>query len=228
MTTVASSLSPSVMRALGWALLHFLWQGTALAAIASASIALCRCASTRYAIAMSGLVLMLAAPGFPLLGSHTSSSSSTAITPVPFPSAAMLQKVAHAAISAHSTATSSQPSAAAIDALPWLVEGWVAGVVIFSLRIAGGVLLVEKMRRTQSIPVGARLRETCLALQRRLGLTRMIQYCECAWLEAPAVIGWFRPIVLLPITALSGLSEHQLTVVIAHTLAPFHRILTFL
>lgn len=224
MTTVPSLLSPSVMRALGWALLHFLWQGTALAAIAGASLALCRRASTRYAIAISGLVLMLAAPGFTLLLYHTSSSSSTAINPVPFPSAAMLQKVAHAAISPRTTATSSQPSAAAIDALPWLAEAWLAGVAIFSLRIAGGFLLVEKMRRTQSIPVGARLRETCLALQRRLGLTRMIQYCECAWLEAPAVIGWFRPIVLLPITALTGLSEQQLQVVIAHELAHIKRL----
>ncbi len=42
MTSLASWVSPSVMRALGWALLHFLWQGTALAALAGASIALCR------------------------------------------------------------------------------------------------------------------------------------------------------------------------------------------
>jgi beta-lactamase regulating signal transducer with metallopeptidase domain len=217
MTTLASWVSPSVVRALGWALLHFLWQGTALAGLAGASIALCRRASTRYAVALSGLVLMLAAPVLTLLLYRTSSSSNPTPESAPPPMAATLEKTVPA------TATSSQP-AVPIDALPWLVEAWLAGVAIFSLRMAGGFLLVERMRRTQSVPVGDRLRETCLALQRRLGLVRGIQYCECAWLEAPAVIGWFRPIVLVPISALTGLSDQQLQVVIAHELAHIRRL----
>src|ERR1035441_1140240 len=55
-------LSPSAMQALGWALLHFLWQGTALAALAAAAMALCRRASTRYLLGVGALVLMLLAP----------------------------------------------------------------------------------------------------------------------------------------------------------------------
>ena len=61
-------------------------------------------------------------------------------------------------------------------------------------------------------------------LQDRLGLTRAIRYLECGWLQAPAVIGWLRPIVLLPVTALTGLSEDQLRAVIAHELAHIRRL----
>jgi hypothetical protein len=108
--------------------------------------------------------------------------------------------------------------------LPWLVEAWLAGVAFFGLRSAGGFLLLERERRKQSTTPTARVLEICQTLQRRLGLDRTIRYCVCKWLQAPAVIGWFRPIVLLPVTALTGLSEEQLRSVIAHELAHIQRL----
>jgi hypothetical protein len=60
-------------------------------------------------------------------------------------------------------------------------------------------------------------------LQDRLGITRAIQYCESLQLDAPAVIGWFKPVVLLPLSALTGLSEAQLRTVIAHELTHIRR-----
>src|SRR5437667_10679031 len=62
MTNPTNWLSPLIMHSLGWALVHSLWQGTALAALAAAAIALCRRASTRYAVGVVMLSLMLAAP----------------------------------------------------------------------------------------------------------------------------------------------------------------------
>ena len=113
--------------------------------------------------------------------------------------------------------------APSLDALPWLVEAWLLGVAFFSLRSAGGFLLLERERRKQSIVVGTRVLEICRRLQDQLGLDRAIAYCECKWLQAPAVIGWFRPVVFLPATALTGLSEEQLELVIAHELAHIQR-----
>ena len=62
MTALMKSLFPSAMHSLGWTLLHFLWQGTAVAAVAAVLMALCRRASVRYVLAVGALVLMLAAP----------------------------------------------------------------------------------------------------------------------------------------------------------------------
>jgi hypothetical protein len=108
-----------------------------------------------------------------------------------------------------------------------MVQLWLAGVAIFSLRSAGGFFLLERIRRRQSVPVDSKLREVCMTLQQRLGLARVIRYAQCEWLDAPAVIGWFRPIVFLPLTALTGLSELQLQVVIAHELAHIKRLDSF-
>ena len=67
----------------------------------------------------------------------------------------------------------------------------------------------------------------CRMLQRRLGIERAVQFCETRRVAAPAVIGLFRPVVLLPVTALTGLSEAQLEAIIAHELAHIRRFYSF-
>jgi hypothetical protein len=67
----------------------------------------------------------------------------------------------------------------------------------------------------------------CREMQNRLGIARAIRYCESLHLDAPAVVGWFRPVVLLPLRALTGLTELQLRAVIAHELAHIRRLDAF-
>src|ERR1700722_157256 len=62
MISLISWLPPVTINALGWALIHFLWQGTAIAALAAGMMRTCRQSPTRYVIGVGSLVLMLAAP----------------------------------------------------------------------------------------------------------------------------------------------------------------------
>ena len=59
---LVNGLSLEALRLLAQALLHFLWQGAALAALAYVGMALFRSASARYAIGVGTLVLMFVAP----------------------------------------------------------------------------------------------------------------------------------------------------------------------
>lgn len=229
MTHFASWVSPDVMRTLGLALVHFLWQGLTLAALLSAAMAMCRSAVTRYALAVGALVLMLAAPvvtfGILWAGRADANSSlapSISLSALPH---ILAQRSSAGSPLASTLAAPNLPVRG--DALLWFVELWFAGVIILSLRTAGGVLLIERMRRKDAKPVSAKLHELCVAVQRRLGLARAIRYCESSLLDAPAVIGWFRPAVLLPLTALTGLSDEQLQAVIAHELAHIRRLDNF-
>jgi beta-lactamase regulating signal transducer with metallopeptidase domain len=220
MSTLMNWLPPSAMQSLGWALLHFLWQGTALAAVAAVAMALCRRASGRYLVGVVSLALMLLAPLATVLS--YSQGRSTVATTAKSPIVTARWPVANKREATLAALPSSiLPS---LDALHWLVEAWLMGVAFFSLRSAGGFLLLERERRRQSTVVTERILEICYTLQDRLGLNRAIDYCECKWLQSPAVIGWFRPVVFLPVTALTGLSEEQLEVVIAHELAHLQRL----
>ena len=222
MSNFANWISPEVLRTLGWTLLHFLWQGAALAAVFAVAAAVCRRASARYAVAVGALVLMMISPvvTFTWLHHETNPAGQTGAQGGSTWAGTSTQNATALSGSRAPVAASrtEQPMA-----MLWLVEAWFLGVLLLSLRTAGGLLLIERMRRKEIKPVGAELYERCLALQRRMGLDRVIRYCECHRLDAPAVLGWFRPVVLLPVRALTGLTEEQIEAVIAHELAHIRR-----
>lgn len=222
MTNLAQGISPELLQALGWTLLHFVWQGAALAAFFAVANTVCRQAATRYALAVTTLALMMAAPVItfteltqqkdPAVQYGARSASASAAKPVQGVSVA-------AGPSAPAPETAgSQP------AVILFVEAWFLGVVLLSLRTAGGLFLIERMRRKEIKPVGRELYLKCIALQLRMGFERVIRYCECDRLDAPAAFGWIRPVVLLPVRALSGLTEDQIEAVIAHELAHIRRL----
>jgi beta-lactamase regulating signal transducer with metallopeptidase domain/uncharacterized protein YnzC (UPF0291/DUF896 family) len=224
MNLLAHLLSPESMRTVALTLLHFLWQGTALAAAAYVGNSFLRSASARYAFSVFLLVLMFATPIATFLALNSNpragipASSSAAKTDVT--SALWVHK--SAAVEGYSAPSQNTP-----DYFFLLVELWFAGVILFSLRSAGGFFLVERLRRKESKPVSWELLYLCQALQLKMGINRIVRYCESLQLDAPVVVGWIRPVVLLPITALTGLNKVQLQAVIAHELAHIQRLDAF-
>jgi hypothetical protein len=195
MNSVNHWLAPDVLCALGMALAHFLWQGAAIAALAAGAIGLARRAATRYVFGVTALTAMFVAPVITYLILQDGPLRANASAEIAAPAMANLAgSAARTAVglAAH-TATS---TAASVSLLNWFVAWWFAGVVLFSLRTAGGFFLVARMRR---------------------------RFCESLHLDAPAVLGWFRPVVFLPVSALTGLTETQLCAVIAHELAHIRR-----
>jgi beta-lactamase regulating signal transducer with metallopeptidase domain len=222
MTTLAHGISPEWLQALGWTLLHFVWQGAALAALFAVGNTLSQRATTRYALAVITIMLMMAAPvvtfteltlqKYPAVRYRAQGASASAAKPV------------------QGVSLKARPSAPAPEtpasqpAVILFVEAWFLGVVLLSLRTAGGLFVIERMRRRELRPVGRELYLKCVALQLRMGFERFIRYCECDRLDAPAAFGWIRPVVLLPVRALSGLTEEQIEAVIAHELAHIRRL----
>jgi len=223
MTNFANWISPELLGTLGWTLLHFLWQGAGLAALFAVACAVCRSATVRYTLAVSALALMMVSPviTFTWLQSQTNPAVRTGAEGA---STWAGTSTRNATALSGSRASVLESRTVQPIAMLWLVEAWFLGVLVLSLRTAGGLFLIERMRRKEIKPVGQELYKRCVALQRRMGLDRVIQYCECHRLDAPAVLGWFRPVVLLPVRALTGLTEEQIEAVIAHELAHIRRL----
>ena len=222
MTNFVNWISPEVLRTLGWTLLHFIWQGAGLAALFAVATAVCRSAPARYALGVSALVLMMVSPVITF--TWLRAQSNPAVRGAGGASTWAGTSTRNAIVLSSSLAPVAESPSVQPSAMLWLVEAWFLGVLLLSLRTAGGLFLIERMRQKEVKPVGRELYERCLALQRAMGLDRVIQYCECHGLDAPAVLGWFRPVVLLPVRALTGLTEQQIEAVIAHELAHIRRL----
>src|SRR5262249_48612234 len=145
-----------------WALIHSLWQCLACAAIAAVLMALSRRPSVRYLVGIGVLAAMLAAPVatfFVLTAApaHTVPvmiSGSAAVTqPVIGPAPAVVPLPVAPGIKGDSVKNWSvmlvreENPLPSLNLLPWLVAAWLCGVTFFSLRLAGGFLLLEQRRR---------------------------------------------------------------------------------
>ncbi|PYO97369.1 MAG: hypothetical protein DMD60_07160 [Gemmatimonadetes bacterium] len=210
-----------VPQALGWALVDSLWQDALAAAGLAALFALIpvRAARARYALATLTLALMLALPiATAVRLSGTSPWSSDVVTAAPAVAPGPLSGPGPRAVPA-----ATRIRTALEPALPWVVLVWFAGVVALSLRLASGWLVARQLGRVGTSSVPDSCGEAVARLAVRLRISRPVRVFESAMVQVPAVIGWLRPVILLPASALTGLTPLQLDALLAHELAHVRR-----
>lgn len=214
--TLEMLLAHPAVQALGRALLHFIWQGSLLASLLWMVEAIAPPSAARFRYAAAG-VIMLMMP-VTLIVTATWSSGSEAKQAAP---ASRLSMKAPAATPEqfvyYSPTGASRPGVSG-----WVVCIWVLGVLLLSARAAGGWMGVRGLKRSAS-PADAELEEVVRRLQRRLRISAPVRLCTSAAIRVPTAIGWLRPYILLPVTALTGLSEAQIAAILAHELAHIRR-----
>ncbi|HKQ73274.1 MAG TPA: M56 family metallopeptidase [Blastocatellia bacterium] len=237
MTDPGTLLTQPLVTALGWALIHFIWQGTFVAILLAGVLRMIRGMSTnaRYATACAALMLMLLAPLATMAiimsnepGKTTNRLSPLSATrPVPQPPAVEIEPAVNLAQTPNVTTLqrswSSVWSVSFLNLLPWMILLWLSGVACFSLRLIGGWLYTRRLRHYGTRPLEETWRQALHQLCRQLRVTRPVRVLESVLVNVPMVIGWLRPVILLPVGALSGLTPQQLEAIIAHELAHIRR-----
>ncbi len=210
-------MSRATIVALAWALVHFIWQGAAIALLAGFASAALRGArpTIRYAVFCVSLAGMLVLPlaTFLLLR----------LPPVAPRSPASAAVASFVPVMASAAGSSAAFTAAEPNALLWLVRIWLTGVVIFSLRSISGWALAQRLRSWRTSPATASVERTARSLCERLGISRAVRILNTAATDVPATLGWLRPVILLPISAFTVLTPEQIELLIAHELAHVRR-----
>lgn len=219
--------------ALGWALVHFLWQGAALAILLGVALAFIRptAARTRYTLSMVTLAAMLVVPVATTLRLYEPAvvSSSQAVVPTDPATGTNTSPGPSASDAGNTSVAQLEPARLTLlrdrlePVLPWLVVVWVLGVLILSVRLAYGWTAARRLRIHGTRDVSASLQDVLARLAARLRVTRPVRLLESVLIEVPAVVGWLRPVVLVPASALTGLTPQQLEVLLAHELAHVRR-----
>ncbi|QDT04995.1 Regulatory protein BlaR1 [Rubripirellula lacrimiformis] len=100
---------------------------------------------------------------------------------------------------------------------------WLGGIVLLSLRPLIGWRATRTLRSRGRTTVSESIETATKCVAERLGVGRVIEVAQSTLVEVPTVIGWLKPLVLLPASAATGLSTAQLEAVIAHELAHVRR-----
>jgi beta-lactamase regulating signal transducer with metallopeptidase domain/protein involved in polysaccharide export with SLBB domain len=216
--------------ALALALVHFLWQGAALALIAAVLKRFVRnSAQARYAIGVATLCAMVAAPVATtmwLMQTPAQAADAPETSPVSPPTPTGVDAGVNTA-SGPATATDNDASrSAAAPVFPYATPVlliWVLGVALLSARLTGGWLIAHRLATHDVRPVLDDLQQTARRLATQLKLSRPVRILESSAVAVPVMIGWLKPVVLLPAAAIAGLPADQLEALLAHELAHVRR-----
>ena len=223
MKNLLDLIPSSQVAALGWTLLHSVWQGALLCTLAALGFYLLQrySAQARYTLGVAVLgtqILVSLATYFYYLPSTIAKTASSVL--VSYPSLA--QQVGFNSPAA--------PLPTLLKIQLWLtthlnelVVCWFIGVGILLLRFAGGWVYLERLRLA-SRPVKDQVWHTRFGvLVARLNIGRSVELRETARIVTPMVVGVLQPVVLVPIGLMAGLSVKEVEAILAHELAHIRR-----
>ena len=229
-----------LMQALAWALIHFLWQGALLGLLAFAALRMARPerAATRYAIGVVTLAAMLiacAATFAAIARQPVVQSVESSFAPM-FAASAVAASTASELVNERrdngvtqslieNQAATYRAGLAPLgpNALVLVVFAWAIGVLVLSVRLLGGWLLTRQLARSAVASVSPAIEAAARRIAGRLQLRRAVAIVESGAVAVPTLVGWIKPVVLLPAAALAGLSTEQLHAILAHELAHVRR-----
>jgi len=196
---------------LGLTLMHFLWQGLLIGCATALALALMRNtgAQYRYLLACSALMACLCWPALELY--QRLSGTATAVN-VEF---SVIQLAAQ-------TITGAGEPFDLRDSLRGIVGLWALCAAVLALRMALGLLWIQRTVHEDAPRHRAdRLRwEASLGrLARRFGVTRTVRLRIVDTLASPITAGWWRPVVLVPASLVSGMPPDLLGALLAHEMA---------
>lgn len=233
----AESLHESVT----WALVHFLWQGMAIAAGLALLLrcGLLKSVQSRYVASVGALGIMalgvvatcwyeqatqVDVPST-LFAQATNDTLALNDSPVPSANVAVVTSPAvvdSAVVNVPRNLLPGQFDTAIARLQPYLLWGWVAGVFICGLRLITGyvgTLWLRAGRQAVSAAVYCRATE----LSRRLGLGRFASVYGSTRVTQAIAVGYLKPMVLVPMAWLNELPPEALDAIIAHELAHIRR-----
>lgn len=197
------------VQALGWTLLHFVWQGLLIAGATALAMAALRNArpEARYAVGCGALLACLAWPAVGLYLRLAGGASAVDMTAGALLPAALL-------------APDSLPDMAIV--LRAVVGVWALCAALLAARMALGMLWIE---RSASQPAGRnqqwQARLSGMALE--AGITRAIRLRVVEGIASPLAAGIWRPLVLVPASLVSGMPPDLLAALLAHELGHVRR-----
>jgi bla regulator protein BlaR1 len=231
MNFVQGILLERIINALGWTILHSLWQVLLIGALMSLFCFFFRNhnASIRYNISVFSLVCILGLsvltfylyvrpeyradyangnPGilisdnFRQIASGGSGNNNSEITFIH-----VVQKV--------------------LDTLqlyfPLITGIWLFGVLIISARMAGGIFYLRKLRHSGLLIIPENVLNRFKNLARLMNIRRIPMFYESSLINVPSVLGYVKPMILLPVSALAQIPVEQLEAIVAHELAHIRR-----
>lgn len=203
--------------AISGALIHFVWQGAIVGLVLWVTLFVLkkRSADSRYAAACAALALMAVLPvvtAWRLYGRSVAPNAGPVLS----------QSFSQIFSAAAPAGIHSLQAVLLAWLQSWALPVWSIGVVLFSARLVVGYGHALRLRR-RGDPSGEAVLGVVRRLAKAMRVRRPIRVLMSSLTDTPSVVGWLRPVILLPAAALIGLSPLQLEAILAHEIGHIKR-----
>jgi beta-lactamase regulating signal transducer with metallopeptidase domain/Leucine-rich repeat (LRR) protein/5-hydroxyisourate hydrolase-like protein (transthyretin family) len=107
--------------------------------------------------------------------------------------------------------------------LPLIVLLWLAGVLVVAMRLLLSWHNMHRLRKAGVSPAGGSVQGVLERTAEKLKLARAVEVLQSTLVRTPVVVGYFRPLILLPACVVTGLPAGQLEMILAHEMAHIRR-----
>ncbi|PHN02801.1 M56 family metallopeptidase [Flavilitoribacter nigricans] len=224
---------PDWAEALGWTLLHSLWQGTLIFVLTLPLLVLFKkqAPRLRYNILCLALLLLVGSMAFTFYLYLPESPATTVWLEADM--AAGTEETAGALPANQQTPIDFGTEAglsfrASVHEFIQLYSGylvnlWLAGVCFFAFRWLGGLIYTYRLRRFGSRPADSSWQDKVHNWSAKMGIRKGVRLLESVKTEVPLILGHLKPVVLVPLGTLNGLAPEQVEAIIIHELAHIRR-----
>lgn len=107
--------------------------------------------------------------------------------------------------------------------LPWLALVWYAGVLMLSIFMCFGFYQLNQLKTRNISPPEKVWEDRFATLARKMGIKQKVKFLRSASISEPVTFHFFRPVVLAPVSIFTGLSTEQVEILLLHELAHIRR-----
>ncbi len=111
-----------------------------------------------------------------------------------------------------------------LESNSWLIFAlWFAGMTVFFIKFCVDLYYTNSIRRKDHLIISDAVTASFYSIAEKLGIKKAVVFIESPLVKVPAVIGYLKPVVILPLGLVSKIPSDQLEAVISHELAHIAR-----
>ncbi len=224
--------------ALGWTVIHSLWQATVVAILTGILMIALRkkTAHTKYIVYNLALITVLfaAIATFSVYYQNVDNQAITnelvlvnlhnKIAEIPN---LQIENIGNQGIGNETTTSTLPLSNISLERLKSFFDGqiyfivlvWLLGVSMFLLRLFGGLSYFYYLRSQHNFPVDEYWLEMVDNLSKKLNIKRRFELVESALVRSPVVVGYLKPMILFPLGVINKLNTEEVEAILAHEMA---------
>ncbi|MBN1924968.1 MAG: M48 family metalloprotease [Prolixibacteraceae bacterium] len=231
MKALFNFFSPEMIEALGWTIVHSLWQGLVVTLAVALLLILLRknSAQIKYFISFVALVVLLAWSGTTFIRSYNYANEKTRlkeqITNNPAYLKLQLEEKLYTQNAVEET-TRTTVNMQEVKIRSFFQRNfylicslWIIGVILLTIRLTGGFIYAYRLRTYRLSEMGEKWLAKIDEFSEKLQIRRKVEAFFSPLAKGPVTLGALKPVLLFPVSAFTGLSSKEIEAIIAHELA---------